>query len=313
MYPFIAVPNFSVINDFEASAECIGVFLNRAGLSVPWDGPRSTTTRDDQDRPVDQGLSRLFLYDPIGQWVNLSSCEKYDDQCDFYHCLTLEAAEAMLDVWLLEDAPDLWIWEPIPDDKLSAFLGVEADWTDGYRASDEDEDDEDDLDAAVFKAPDLEKSKGNNMLIWPALAIAEDTRDLDDGLENYAAPDLGPYVKVCIAANTVHPNGYQAFTHKDGFRRWWKIEMWDSGDVDHNPILHDEGDGDKIWEYRISQEISTELDGWFSLHQSRLTGQHDKRPKLRDVMADFMQYVTRVSLDVSAHEVSRGSNSELVK
>lgn len=310
MYPFVAVPNFPVINNFEASVECIGVFVNRANVAVPWDSPRPTTTRDDPAALSDPGLSRLFLYDPIGQWVNLSSCEEYDDECDFYHCPTLEAAEAMLDVCMFEDKPDLWIWKPIPDDELSAFLGVEADWINGYGI---DEEDEDDLGAAVFKALDLEKSKGNNMLLWPALAIAEDIRDLDNGLENWAAPDLIPYVKAWMELHTPRPYGYEVFTHKDGFRRWWKIEMWYSGLSKYNPAINEDGVCDEIWEYRISQEIPTELDGWFSLHQNRLVGQYDERPKLRDVMADFMQYVTRISLDVSAHEVSRGSNGQLVK
>lgn len=207
MYPFVAAPNFPVVNDFEASSDCMGVFLNRADVAVAQDAPRPTTLVLSPEGSADQGLSRLFLYDPIGQWVNLSSCEEYNDECDFYHCHTLETAEDMLNVWLFEDEPILWIWKPIPDAELSAFLGVEADWSHGYSASQEDaEEPEDELGNAVFEALDNATKNGYDMFVWSVEAVAKDLTNLDQGLENWDPGDIVPYVRAWREANSPPAN-----------------------------------------------------------------------------------------------------------
>lgn len=245
---FVPVPRFSVINDFAASEECVGVFLNRAGQQIPWDTPPPTTQDHPIIGPADPGMSRLFLYDPVGQWVNLSDCEDYTDVCDFYHCFSYETAQSMLDRWLYKDESHPWRWKKIPDEGLSLYLGVTADWTDCYRGPGKEEDDEEDeLGVAVFRVLDQETKDGHDMFLWPDEAVAEDIRDLDEGIQNWDRGDIVPYVIAWREKNSPRKN--KSVTISQSFEIYEianspALKMYDAKEIEFIDLINSTIDGD---------------------------------------------------------------------
>ncbi len=84
------------------------------------------------------------------------------------------------------------------------------------------------------------------------------------------------------------------WTFKDGCRRWWRVEAWDTGE--RTAIAEIPSDADWVWAYQIFGEHLSE-----PLYRGSVTGQYDNPPRLETLLLDWLGAVNAAIVDGCMH------------
>lgn len=88
---------------------------------------------------------------------------------------------------------------------------------------------------------------------------------------------------------------------KDGSRRWWLVEAWDSGERAYDLACDCH---DWVWEYHIYNDDYEQR-----VHLGRVTGQLDVQPRLSTLLLDWLSDLNSVVVEgcLNAEEQSKES------
>lgn len=92
---------------------------------------------------------------------------------------------------------------------------------------------------------------------------------------------------------TENRNLLKIYNLKDSTRYYWQIEVWNSGKV---PSGLNDDSFDFEWTYQIFRQSGSKKN---LVYSGSIVGQYDLRPKIRDIMQEYANYVISVVVDFS--------------